>query len=99
MTEHAASPRFDSEVLRLIYEIRADVSTIKQRQEEDHDRLFGNGRPGEIDNLDSRLKSIELRDAEEKGEKNSNRRWSAVIGSACGIVTGAISAWLVKHFG
>ena len=93
------SPRLDAELLRIVYEIKSDVSAIKQCQEEDHDRLFGNGQPGELTKLDSRLKSLELRDAEEKGEKASNRRWTALISSVFGIVTGAVGHWLAKHFG
>ena len=95
----ATSPRLESELLKLVYEIKADVSAIKERQEEDHDRLFGNGQPGELTKLDGRIKSIELKDAEEKGERDSNRRWSAAIGSLCGVVAGAIGGWLAKHFG
>lgn len=94
-----SSHRLDSELLRIVYEIKADVSTIKRCQEEDHDRLFGNGQPGELTKLDGRIKTLELKDAKEDGEQSSNRRWSAAIGSACGIVTGAIGGWLVKHFG
>lgn len=93
------SPRLDSELLRIVTEIKSDVSAIRERQEQDHNRLFGNGQPGELTKLDGRIRLIELERAEQKGEQSSNHKWTAAIGSICGIVAGAVAGWLAKHFG
>lgn len=87
-----SSPRIDSELLKILYEVKTEVVAIRQRQDEDHDRLFGNGRPGELEELDKRVKAIELKDAKAEGETSSNRRWSAVIATG---VSGLLT-WLIE---
>ena len=95
----ATSPRLESELLKLVYEIKADVSSIKQRQEEDHDRLFGNGQPGELATLENKINAhsewITRADEREK----TNRKWTAAISTGCSAVIGAAAGWIAKHFG
>lgn len=78
----------DSQLLRAVLQIQADVTVIKARQDETNKRLFGNGQPGEIERLDSRLKTLELADAKESGERASSRRWAAYISA---LVSAAIT--------
>lgn len=94
------TPRLDAELLRLVYEIKSNIAAIRERQDEDHDRLFGNGQPGELAQMRTDTKSnadwITRADEREK----TNRKWTAMIGTAFGATFGALAGaavrWLTK---
>ena len=87
MTDHRDSP--------LLIQIAADVAAIKNEQAATSKRLFGNGQPGELDRLDLRIKTLELKEAKEEGEKSSNTRWAGYVAAAVSAVMWGIQM-LVK---
>lgn len=93
------TPRLDSELLRIVTEIRGDVAVIRDRQTKDHDRLFGNGQPGELAQMKAETKAnsdwITRADEREK----TNLKWTAAIAAGCSAVIGAAAGWIAKHFG
>lgn len=88
------SSKHETQLLTVVLQIQADITVIKSQQKETNRRLFGNGQPGELDKLDGRLKTLELRDAKEEGEKNSNRRWSGFISAA----VSTLITWAIETF-
>lgn len=87
---------------RLITEVLAmkgEVVLIKAQSRDTHKRLFGNGQPGELATLESKINTqgdwITRADEREK----TNRKWTAGIATAFGVVSGAIGHWLAKHLG
>lgn len=90
------TPRLDVELLKLVYEIKSDISAIRERQDEDHDRLFGNGQPGELAQMRADTKSnadwITRADEREK----TNRKWTALIATVFGTMSSALLKLLWK---
>ena len=92
----ADSPKHDSQLLTAVLQIQEDIAVIKTQQAETTRRLFGNGQPGLVDRLDDRIKSLELKDAQDTGKQDSNHRWTAAIASVVSGVVSVIVAWIFK---
>lgn len=88
------SSKHETQLLTAVLQIQEDIAVIKSAQKETSRQLFGNGQPGWIDRLDGRLKTLELLDAKEEGEKNSNRRWSGFISAA----VSTLITWAIETF-
>lgn len=90
MSEPAASPNNENRILEAVWKIQSDLAVIKAQQDSAFEQLFGNGQPGVVAQLDGRIKTLELGAAEERGEKASSRRWTALLGGLVGAVMSAI---------
>lgn len=90
------TPRLDAKLLELVYEIKANIAAIRERQDEDHDRLFGNGQPGELAQMraDTKANADWITRADER--EKTNRKWTATISTVFGTAFGAIAGGVVK---
>lgn len=90
------TPRLDARLLDLLLEIKSDVSAIKGRQDEDHDRLFGNGQPGELAQMraDTKANADWITRADER--EKTNRKWTALIATVFGTAGSALLKLLWK---
>lgn len=86
------------QLLTEVLAMKAQLLLVKAKTRDTHTRLFGNGQPGELATLESKINThgdwITRADEREK----TNRKWTAAIATGCSALVSAAIGWMAKHF-